>query len=120
MGVKSLRAAKQTGVEFGFGNIEAQSGLKRCGEDHRRRHRTVELEVKALVRRLRLSAGLSAVYNPDRLFLDTIRLRSGEAARTGAVLTNELVVSSRWRFTRLAASIGLHEHYYSFKRQAGG
>jgi hypothetical protein len=38
--------------------------------------------------------------------LDTIRLQAGEAAGTGAHLHFELVVSSRGRFTRPAASNG--------------
>ena len=81
LGVMGVRAEEQAGVELGLGDIEAEAGVDGSAEDHEDERCGVEVWVFCWfwtgcdLRRLRSSAGLSAVYRRIKWrSLDTIRL----------------------------------------------
>ena len=121
--VARARALEQAGVEFGLGDVEAQAGADGFGEDHGGGGGICDAVVVVAGRfeASPVERGLVCGLPPAILaVLDTIRLRAGEAAGTGAVLIYGLVVPSRGRFTRPAASNGPCVLYYGIKSQAGG
>ena len=127
-GVVKLRvigawAQEQAGIELGFGDVEAQTDVDGFVEDHGCVCCCGCDVVVFAAGRLEASPverGLVCGLPPAMLtVLDTIRLFAGEAAGTGAVLMFGLVVPSRCRFTRPAASNWPVALYYTVKRQAG-
>ena len=62
LGMVGTPAQKQAGVEFGFGDVETRR-RSRGWERIMERGLLWRVEVKTFWRHLRLSAGLSAVYN---------------------------------------------------------
>jgi hypothetical protein len=78
LGLLWAGSTEETGVQRVFGDIQTQAGKRRRRSvQEQGKKRLLRMEVEVIPRRgeLRSSTGLSTVYHPNKVDLDTIRLR---------------------------------------------